>query len=164
MQPTILTDVTGEMKILKEETFGATLPLIKVKDEAEAIEKANRHSMGLSASVWSENLDRAINVAEQLEVGSVNINDTMSHYGIPQLPFGGTKESGYGRVLGEEGLLNFSQTISVVHGKPRSYDIGTILRTPEKYGLSKAIMQLTVGNSIRQRIRGLLNLIKVLFS
>ncbi len=94
IEPTVLVDVDHSMKIMMEETFGPTMPIMKVADDTHAIQMANHSDMGLSAYVWSRDLKHAERVGRQLNVGVVNINDTMSHYSVARLPFGGTKLSG----------------------------------------------------------------------
>ncbi|MBN1264332.1 MAG: aldehyde dehydrogenase family protein [Anaerolineales bacterium] len=159
-QPTILTEVDSSMALLQEETFGPLLPVIRVRDKAEAVYLANQSAYGLSAAVFGENLFQAIEVAEALEVGSVNINDTMSHYGLPRLPFGGVKQSGFGRINGRDGLRTFTVPASVVYGKPKPYDIGTILRKPGKYTLAKSTMLAVLGPTLKDRIKGVLQLLR----
>jgi len=154
-QPTIIIGVDSSMRLLQEETFGAIMPIIKVKDEAEAIAMANDSPYGLSASIFSEDLSRAKRIAEELEVGSVNINDTISHYGIAEMPFGGVKASGYGRSNGREGLRAFTYSAGYVYGKPRSWDIATKLREPGNYRRTKATMFATLAPTWRQKLAGL---------
>ncbi|MBY0052079.1 aldehyde dehydrogenase family protein [Brevibacillus agri] len=113
--PTILTDVTPDMKIMREETFGPVLPIMTFSDEAEAIRLANESPYGLNASVWSSDKQRAQRVAEKLLSGNVCINDVIISYANPHLPFGGVKESGIGRYRGPAGLQAFTHSISVIH-------------------------------------------------
>lgn len=159
-EPTIVTGAHEDMLLLQEETFGAVMPVVKVRDEAEAIARANDSVYGLSASVFSEDVQRARRVAEALEVGSVNINDTISHYGLPELPFGGTKASGHGRSNGREGLQAFTYPVGIVWGKPRPWDIATQLRQPGNYYRAKAAMAALIGPTWRQRLRGLYDLVR----
>jgi acyl-CoA reductase-like NAD-dependent aldehyde dehydrogenase len=112
--PTIIADATHEMKIMTEETFGPVIPVMKFKTEEEAINLANDSEYGLSASVWSKDLKRAERVAKKIITGNVSINSHMLTEGNPHLPFGGVKQSGFGRYKGEEGLLTFSNSKSVL--------------------------------------------------
>jgi len=159
-QPTVMTDISDDMLLMKEETFGAIMPIIKVQNELEAITRANDSEFGLSASVFSENASRARRVAEALEVGSVNINDTMSHYGIAELPFGGVKKSGSGRANGPEAILEFTYPVSYVYGKPSTQDIATKLRAPGNYTGTKAALQAMIGPSLRQKTKGVMAMLK----
>ncbi|GAB4582680.1 aldehyde dehydrogenase family protein [Nocardia sp. IFM 10818] len=95
-EPTVLADVDHTMTCMTEETFGPTLPVMKVADEAEAVRLANDSIYGLSASVWSGDKDRAERVARQLNAGAVNINDVFSNMFSYALPMGGWGLSGVG--------------------------------------------------------------------
>ena len=161
MEPTVMVNVDHSMKLMREETFGPVVPIMMVDDEVHAIQLANDSNLGLSASVWSHDLARAERVAHQLYVGSVNINDTMSHFAIPRLPFGGVKESGIGRTHGKKDLLQFTQTRSFVVGNPPlPFDIATILRRPGNYKLGSGIIHLAFGTTPKQKLKPVLELIE----
>jgi acyl-CoA reductase-like NAD-dependent aldehyde dehydrogenase len=113
MAPTILTDVDESMEVYREESFGPVLPVIRVRDEAHAVELANRHQYGLTASVWTRDGARGRRIASQVHAGQVMINDIVSGVGNPTLPFGGVKASGFGRYHGAEGLLSFVHSRAV---------------------------------------------------
>ncbi|MEP7359067.1 MAG: aldehyde dehydrogenase family protein, partial [Anaerolineales bacterium] len=152
-EPTVLVDVTADMLVMREETFGPILPIVSVASEAEAVRLANDSPFGLSASVWSRDPGHAKAVADQLQTGSVIINDTLAHFGVPQLPFGGVKESGFGRIHGKAGLLQFTQPRAMVAGgAPFALDVATILRRPGNYNLGAAMLQLVFGVTTRQRL------------
>lgn len=107
-EPTVLVDVDHTMDCMRHETFGPTLPIMKVQDEEEAIGLANDSPYGLSASVFSRDPDRAERVADRLEAGAVNINNVLSNFFQLPLPMGGWKESGIGtRLGGANALLKF---------------------------------------------------------
>lgn len=161
MQPTVMVDVDHSMKIMQEETFGPIMPIMKVTDETHAIQLANHSDLGLSASVWSRNLRRARQVAHQLQVGSVNINDTITHFAIPNLPFGGIKQSGMGRAHGEEDVRQFSRTHAYALGSPPlPFDLATILRQPGNYKLGSAILHLVFGVTPKQRLQPIVAALK----
>ena len=103
--PTVITNVTPEMRVMHEETFGPLLPLVKVADEEEAIRLANHSDFGLSASVWSGSAARGRRVAARIEAGTVAVNDVTIVGGMANVPHGGVKSSGLGRSHGEAGLL-----------------------------------------------------------
>ncbi len=105
--PTVVTDVSHDMLLMREETFGPVLPIMRVADEEEAVRLANDNPFGLDASVWTRSRTRARRIASQLKVGAVVINDHLVNYAIPDLPFGGVGHSGFGRVHGREGLREF---------------------------------------------------------
>ncbi len=106
-EPTLILDVSTDMEIYKEETFGPVLPVIRVRDEAEALAKTNDHKYGLTASVWTGDKKRGMALASRIEAGQVSINDLVQSVGNPALPFGGVKKSGFGRYHGHEGLYSF---------------------------------------------------------
>lgn len=161
MEPTILTNVDHTMKIMREETFAPVLPIMRVDNETHAIQLANHSDFGLSASVWSGDVRRAERVAKQLRVGSVNINDTISHFGIPEAPFGGVKDSGNGRTHGKTDMLQFAQTRTMVMGSPPfAFDVATVLREPGRYKLASAIMHVALGVTPKQRLRPISELLE----
>lgn len=104
IQPTLF-EVTPDHTIFNEEIFGPVLAITPVKDEEEAIRLANKSMYGLAGAVWSKNPERARQVARQLETGTVWINEY--HLLNPGMPFGGYKQSGVGREMGEEGLKSY---------------------------------------------------------
>lgn len=155
-EPTVIVDVDHTMKLMREETFGPIMPIMKVKDESEAIRLANDSEYGLSASVWSSDLSRGQRVAQQLEVGSVNINDATTHYPVSLLPFGGVKQSGSTRTHSKHEVLQFTQIHSYSVGRtPLALDVATQMRKPGQYRLGTAILRLAFGATPRQRVQPL---------
>ncbi len=114
LEPTILTDVDPASSLLREETFGPLLPIVRVRDGEEALRLANETPYGLSASVWTRDRSKGVAVARRLRAGAVCVNDALVHFGIPGLPFGGVGESGFGRSHGVEGLEEVTRSRSVV--------------------------------------------------
>ena len=107
-EPTVLVDVDHSMDCMRLETFGPTLPVMKVANEAEAVRLANDSPYGLSASVFSTDAERAQRVANRLQVGAVNINNVLSNLFQLTLPMGGWKDSGLGtRLGGANAVLKF---------------------------------------------------------
>ncbi len=104
-KPTLLTGVTADMPVYKEETFGPVSVILMADGPEEAIKIANDTPMGLGASIWTQRLDLAEKMAREVEAGAVFINGMTKS--DPRLPFGGTKESGFGRELGSYGLKEF---------------------------------------------------------
>ncbi|MDX6588593.1 MAG: hypothetical protein QOI31_3066, partial [Solirubrobacterales bacterium] len=113
-EPTVIADADHTMKVMSDETFGPVVGVMKVRDEAEAIRMANDTRYGLSASVFSKDVDRAERVAEQLEVGAANINDALVNYFHLEVPMGGWKDSGIGWRHGPGGIRKFCRTESIV--------------------------------------------------
>lgn len=111
VEPTVFTDVTNEMTIAREEIFGPVLSVIEFSDEDRAIEIANDSSYGLLAGIWTQDITRAHTVAEHLDYGMVSINEFPVTF--PQTPFGGYKESGYGREQGQEAIHEYTQVKNV---------------------------------------------------
>jgi acyl-CoA reductase-like NAD-dependent aldehyde dehydrogenase len=112
IRPTIVKDVKDGDEIVDKEQFGPVLPIISFSNIAEAIANANRLEMGLGGSVWSKDLDKAMEISKQIEAGTVWIN---THGDVdPGVPFGGVKQSGFGVEFGSEGLHEYTQ-IKVIH-------------------------------------------------
>jgi len=103
--PTVLTNVDHRMTIMRDETFGPVLPVMTFKTEEEAIRLANDSVFGLTASIWTKDIGRGRRLAERIEAGTVMVNEVLYTHGIAQTPWGGIKESGYGRTHGRMGLL-----------------------------------------------------------
>jgi acyl-CoA reductase-like NAD-dependent aldehyde dehydrogenase len=102
--PTVLADVTHEMRIMREETFGPVLPVMACADDDEAVRLANDSEYGLAASVWTRDRKRGERLARRIQAGTVMVNDVISCYGISEAPHGGVKASGIGRTHGRFGL------------------------------------------------------------
>lgn len=122
--PTVLTGVKPEMPVAREETFGPVAALIRVNDEDEALTVANSSQYGLGASLWTRDIDRARALACDIQAGLVFVNEMV--ISDPRLPFGGVKQSGYGRELSEFGIREFVNVQTVWVG-PR---LGSAVRPP----------------------------------
>lgn len=110
-KPTLLTGITHEMRIAKEETFGPVAPITVFEDEKDAIRLANDSEFGLGGSIWTENLNKAESMSRQIESGIVTVNNVV--ISDPRIPFGGIKQSGFGRELSRYGMLEFVNIKSV---------------------------------------------------
>jgi aldehyde dehydrogenase (NAD+) len=111
IEPTVFTNVKDEMKIAREEIFGPVLSVLKFSDMEELIHRANATTFGLAAAVWTRDIARAHEVAKRLRAGTVWVNcyDVFD----AAAPFGGFKQSGFGRELGERGLDSYLETKTV---------------------------------------------------
>jgi succinate-semialdehyde dehydrogenase/glutarate-semialdehyde dehydrogenase len=118
--PTVLTDVTEDMLVVREETFGPVLPIAVVADEEEAIARANASPFDLTASVWTRDLVRGRQLAARLQAGLVMVNDHASAYTMIDCPWGGSRGSGYGRLHGPDALRELTEA--------RAYVMDRVLR------------------------------------
>jgi acyl-CoA reductase-like NAD-dependent aldehyde dehydrogenase len=108
-EPTVLVDVNQDMAIMREETFGPTLPIMKVADADEAVRLANDSPYGLGAAVYGRDIAHGEEIARRLESGAVCVNDALLNYYALELPMGGTKASGMGYRHGPGGIRKFTQ-------------------------------------------------------
>jgi acyl-CoA reductase-like NAD-dependent aldehyde dehydrogenase len=106
--PTIVRDIPDDARLVREEQFGPVLPVLRYSEVDDAIRRANDTDYGLGGTVWSNNLERAYEVARRIESGTVWVN---KHLDLPpDIPFGGAKKSGFGHEMGREGLEEFAQS------------------------------------------------------
>ena len=160
IRPAVLTNVDHSMKIMKEETFGPTLPIKTFSDPEEAVSLANDSDYGLTASVWTKSKKKAMGMAEKIEAGTVTVNDHMSSFSEPSAIWGGIKQTGIGRSHGAFGLLE------LVNIKFMSFDFArkkTLLwwfpyNKPAQRLFEKAI-NLFHHNRMKIKTRALLSLI-----
>jgi acyl-CoA reductase-like NAD-dependent aldehyde dehydrogenase len=114
LEPAVLVDVNHTMDVMREETFGPLIPVMRVKDAEEAIRWANDGAYGLSGAVFTRDLKRGERLARQIASGDVSVNRTQFGIATPSLPMGGSGASGLGRRNGPEGLLRFVQSHAVL--------------------------------------------------
>jgi acyl-CoA reductase-like NAD-dependent aldehyde dehydrogenase len=160
-EPTVLTDVTPAMAIMQQELFGPVMILHRVHDEEEAIRVANGTAFGLSSSVMSRDPRRAQRIAAQIVAGSTCINDFGLCYMVQDLPFGGAKSSGIGRLNGRDGLracTNIKATLSdrfPFHRANRLFPV-----TQGDYDLARNTIRLIYATRIADRVSALAEIIK----
>lgn len=134
-EPTVLSCVNHTMKIMTDETFGPTLPIMGFKTEAEAVKLANNSRYALTASVWSKDIKKAELVARRLVAGTVSINEHAMTYGIPETPWGGSKETGFGRTHSIMGLMEFVEPVHI------HIDKGWLKRKPWWYPYNNSTLR-----------------------
>jgi len=161
--PTLLADVTHEMRVMREETFGPVLPVASFDTDDDAVALANDSEFGLAASVWTGNRKRGEAIASRIKAGTVMVNDAISGFGIAEAPHGGFKQSGIGRTHGKLGLDEMVQVKYV--------DVDLLPRMPKVwwYGYSiefqrqmSSFMDMLFGSGLGVRIRGALGAIGAL--
>jgi acyl-CoA reductase-like NAD-dependent aldehyde dehydrogenase len=113
LAPAVLLDVPESSPAIREETFGPTLTITRVRDAEEALERANATSYGLAGSVFSGSKARAMDLARRMRSGMTSVNSVLTFASIPALPFGGVGESGFGRIHGEDGLKEFTRAKAI---------------------------------------------------
>jgi acyl-CoA reductase-like NAD-dependent aldehyde dehydrogenase len=113
-EPTVLVDVDHSMKIMRDETFGPTVPIMKVADAEEALRLANDSEYGLQASVWTSDVQRGEELARRIHAGVVCVNDAQVNYTALNLPMGGWKASGMGTRHGSAGIRKYTKTQSLL--------------------------------------------------
>ncbi|MBN1963839.1 MAG: aldehyde dehydrogenase family protein [Anaerolineae bacterium] len=157
--PTLLTGVTPQMRIAQEETFGPVIAVMQARDEDEAIRLANSTDYGLAASVWTRSPARGRRVANRIQAGNVSLNEHLLISGVPVVPWGGIKASGYGRTSSTEGLLEVTYAKSMmVDGRrlPRALELFWYPYTPLKRGLITRLIHALYGPTWRDRLRAFL--------
>ena len=164
--PTLLADVSPEMRVMREETFGPLLPVARARDADDAVARANASEFGLSASVWSRDAVRARALAERIEAGTVAINDVAVVAGMADVPHGGVKASGSGRSHGSHGLLECVRTQTLVAdrfgGWAQPWWFGGTTTAELHAGLDAAL-RLLHGDSMRARLSGVRGAVRLLF-
>ena len=160
-QPTVMTGVDHSMKVMRDETFGPVLPIMTFKTDEEAIRLANDSIYGLTASVFTKNIARGRRIAEQIDAGTVMVNEVVYTHAVAQTPWGGVKQSGYGRTHGRLGLLELvtSQHIHV-NGVPGVADVWWFPYTKQAAELFRAFARRFTNGSILSSSRLLPQIIR----
>jgi succinate-semialdehyde dehydrogenase/glutarate-semialdehyde dehydrogenase len=123
-EATVMVDVDEESSLMRQETFGPVMPIIKVRNAEEALAKANDSNYGLHGSIWTADINRGIALAKRVDTGSMAVNDIGMMYGVANAPFGGVKESGVGSVNGKNGLRGYTHAMPIIVGSYRGGDSG----------------------------------------
>jgi acyl-CoA reductase-like NAD-dependent aldehyde dehydrogenase len=157
-EPTVLADCDHSMTVMKDEIFGPVVPFMGFRSEDEAIALANDSALGLNAYVFTKNRAAARRLTERIEAGSVLVNDVWSNYATAEAPFGGIKQSGFGRVHGEESLreLCYTKYVSFDRLPPPSRDPVWFPYTAKSYAWLRRGAGLLFGHeTLAKRISGL---------
>ena len=142
--PVVLVDVPEDSTAVREETFGPTLTIARVRDEDEAIRLANDSAFGLGAAVFSK--AKGDEIASRLSCGMVSINSAITFALVPEIPFGGVRDSGFGRIHGEDGLREFAWPRGITTQRfPALIKITTFDRKPSAIKLIKRIVKVRWG-------------------
>jgi acyl-CoA reductase-like NAD-dependent aldehyde dehydrogenase len=164
-EPTVVTDLSLDAPLWREEVFGPVLPVVAVDGEDEAVRLANDSPYGLSASIWTGDRAKGEALARRLESGAVLVNDATCHVGIAEVPHGGEKESGLGRTHGELGMLETCRPRYV------GSDLLDWMRKPwwfgyhEESGVERdAILRVLYSPSLLDRVRAIPAGLRVFFN
>ena len=156
-RPTVLADVTHEMRIMREETFGPALPVMPFNRDEEAVRLANDSEYGLAASVWTRDSKRGERLARQIQAGTIMVNDVISCFGISEAPHGGWKASGIGRTHGRFGLEEMVQLkyldVDLMPGMKKVWWYGYGERFAQQM---EGFLDFQFARGLRQRVRGAL--------
>ena len=160
-QPTVVTEVDHSMKLMRDETFGPVLPIMTFKTEEEAVRLANDSVYGLTASVFTKDIARGRRLAEQIDAGTVMVNEVVYTHAVAQTPWGGVKASGYGRTHGRLGLLELVSAQHIhVNGVPRVADVWWFPYTKKAGELFRAFARYFTNGSVLSSARLLPQIIR----
>ncbi|PRQ39410.1 putative aldehyde dehydrogenase (NAD(+)) [Rosa chinensis] len=166
--PTVIENVNHTMKLMQEEAFGPIMPIMKFSTDEEAVKLANDSKYGLGCAVFSGSQRRAREITSQIHCGVAAINDFASSYMCQSLPFGGVKDSGFGRFAGVEGLRACCLVKSVVEDRWWPY-IKTKIPKPIQYPVGEngfefqeSLVEALYGLNIWDRLRALVTVLKIL--
>jgi len=163
-EPTVIADVDSTMKLFQEETFGPILAIQIVKNESEAVARANDSPFALAASIWTKNKTRGRELAAELRAGAVMVNDAISYFGIAEAPHGGCGASGWGRTHGQAGLLEMVQMKYIdVDGLPGSQKPWWYRYGADLERAADAFLQFEFSDGIGAKLRNARSAMKTFF-
>ncbi len=150
--PTVLINVTQDMSVMKEETFGPLLPIMMVESEEEAVQLTNDSSFGLCASIWTKDVGRGIELSKKIQAGTITINDCVYTHALGETPWGGVKKSGMGRTHSDQGLLEFVQPKHINYDRIAIKPFWWFPYTSHSYQTALAFAQLVGAPTLLKRL------------
>jgi acyl-CoA reductase-like NAD-dependent aldehyde dehydrogenase len=145
VEPVILLDVPDDSSAVREETFGPTITVHRVKSVDEAVARANATPYGLAAAVYSGSRSAAMATARRLRTGMTSINAVIAFAAVPALPFGGVGDSGFGRIHGEDGLREFARAKAITRQRFSAMNLTSFNRTDKDLGKALQLVNLLHG-------------------
>ncbi len=161
LEPVVVADVSPAMQLWQEETWGPVLAIGRFHQPADALAAANDCRFGLAASIWTRDLQSAAQLAAQLEVGAVSINNALATMANPALPYGGTKQSGWGRQRGAHGLRGFCNIKTVLTDRGKSLEPFWLPYSPMKYRALSDLVGGFFGRGLRGRGKALAAMLRL---
>jgi acyl-CoA reductase-like NAD-dependent aldehyde dehydrogenase len=164
-EPTVIVNVDHSMKIMMEETFGPVVSIMKFTTEEEVVRLANDSLYGLNASVWTTDKEKALRVSRAIITGGVSVNNALMVQANFNLPYGGVKQSGYGRYHGPYGLHTFSNIKAVINEKGKKpKDINWYPFRADKYQRFLTTFQSLFSEKITAKLKGLPSMMRLMRS
>ncbi|MDO8519342.1 MAG: aldehyde dehydrogenase family protein, partial [Deltaproteobacteria bacterium] len=161
-KPTVIKNVDRNFSVVKDETFGPVLPIMTYRTEEEAVAFANDSDYALNAYVWTRDISRGKKIASKIIAGTVNVNESVFSYALPQTPWGGPKESGIGRTHGALGILEMVQVrhVHVNRMASKANNFWWFGYSADKLQLIKALCFVLFGRPL-EKLRGLARFIRL---
>ncbi|MFC6886935.1 aldehyde dehydrogenase family protein [Actinomadura yumaensis] len=150
VEPVVLTDVPDDSSAVREETFGPTITVHRVKSLDEAVEKANQSSYGLAGSIFSGSRSRAMEAARRMRSGMTSINAFAAFAQVAALPFGGVGESGFGRIHGPDGLREFARPKAITRQRFATMNLTSFDRTEKEMARVLGMINLIHGKRYKR--------------
>jgi acyl-CoA reductase-like NAD-dependent aldehyde dehydrogenase len=164
-EPTVIVDVDHSMKIMREETFGPVVSIMKFTTEEEVVRLANDSLYGLNASVWTKDKAKALRISRAMITGGVSINNALMVQANFNLPYGGVKQSGFGRYHGQCGLHTFSNIKAVIIEKGKKpKDINWYPFRTDKYQRFLTTFQSLFSEKTTAKLKGFPSMMKLMRS
>ncbi|MGH3241873.1 MAG: aldehyde dehydrogenase family protein [Spirillospora sp.] len=150
VEPVVLTNVPDDSSAVREETFGPTITVHRVKDLDEAVEKANATVYGLAGTIFSGDRSRALDAARRMRSGMTSINAFAAFAQVAALPFGGVGESGFGRIHGADGLREFTRPKAITRQRFASMNLASFTRTEKEMARALGLINMIHGRRYKR--------------